>query len=67
MRRPDLEWLGVRVREGLVAQEPGELPDDLAELLGLGVLVPQDAQLVADGGMLGDVEVGPVRHGDPSR
>ena len=66
-RRPDLERPGVGVRERLVAQEPGQLADDLAELLGLGRLVPQDAQLVADGGVLRHVEVRPVCHGDPSR
>jgi len=45
------------VGEGLVAEQPRQLPHDLAELLRLGLLVAQDSQLVEHGRMLGDVEV----------
>ena len=41
-RRPDLERLDARVGQRLVAEQPRQLADDLAELLGLGLLVAQD-------------------------
>ncbi len=44
------------VGEGLVAEEPRQLPHDLAELLRLGRLVAKNPELVLDRRMFGDME-----------
>ena len=48
-RRPDLERSDADVGQRLVAEQPRQLADDLAELLRLGRLVAQDRELVQDG------------------
>jgi hypothetical protein len=44
-RRPDGEWPDPGIGQRLVPEQPGQLPDDLAELLRLGPLVTEDRQL----------------------
>ena len=47
-RGPDRQRPHPRVGQRLVAEEPRQLADDLAELLRLGRLVAQDRELVED-------------------
>ena len=60
---PDLDLVERRVGQRLVADEPADLADELAELLGIGGLISQERQLLEHGGMLGNEEVGLVGHG----
>ena len=50
------------VCEGLVAEEPGQLAHDLAELLRLGLLVAQDGELVEDRRVARHVDRGRLGH-----
>ena len=50
----DLDLLHGQVTGGLVAQQGCDLADQITELLGTGLLVAQDAQLVLQQGMLND-------------
>ena len=56
-RRLDRTALRRKIGQRLVADQPRQLTHQLAELLGIGVLVTQQRELVADEGVIAYVEV----------
>src|ERR1035437_2800836 len=54
--RVDLDRPDLHIRQRLVAEQPGEFANNLAELLGLGPLVAQNCELVEDRRVPRDVE-----------